>query len=305
MSVLIDQNTVVMIQGITGKQGRIHAARMLEEGACLAAGTSPGKAGEQVNGVPVYNTVADALAAHPGINASLILTPRQASLGAVKEACEAKVPLIVLVTEFVPVHDALKMRQLAQKHGVRLIGPNTIGVISPGKTKVGIMPGYIYGQGHVGVISRSGTLTHEMASNLTFSGIGQSTCIGVGGDPIVGTTHVEALKLLAEDEETDAVVLIGEIGGTAEETAAEYMIKSGFPKPCIAFIAGSSVPADTRMGHAGAIVSGTSGSYASKKQALEAAGVYVAPTIGSVVDYIKAWNEKHHGRLMTLPPLED
>lgn len=300
MSILADQNTYVIVQGITGKQGRIHTARMLEENVHVVAGVSPGKGGETVSGLPVYNTVREANQIHTKINASLILTPRQFTLNAVKEACEAEIPLVVAVTEFVPVHDALKMYQLARSHHVTLIGPNTIGIISPGKTKVGIMPGYIYGKGHIGIISRSGTLTHEIASNLTFNGLGQSTCVGIGGDPIIGMNHVDIIKMMAEDEETDAIALIGEIGGQSEEAAAEYIKTHAINKPCIAYIAGSTVPPNTRMGHAGAIISGKTGSYQNKKTALENAGVYVAPTVGMIVTFLKQWNKDHKGRLETL-----
>ena len=304
MSILVNQNSKVLIQGITGKQGRIHAARMIEERVSLVAGVSPGKGGEEVCGIPVYNTVAEAIQKHPEVNASLILTPRQFTLSACYEACDAGLPLVVVVTEFVPVHDALRMVIRARQHNTMLIGPNTIGIISPGLSKVGIMPAYIYGQGHVGIISRSGTLTHEVASNLTFNGIGQSTCVGIGGDPVIGMNHVEVLKLFEKDIDTDAIVLIGEIGGDSEETVAAYIESNSLSKPCIAYIAGSTVPPNTRMGHAGAIISGETGSYKTKKAALEKAGVFVAPTVEKVYEYLKRWNEDHHGRLVTLPRSE-
>lgn len=282
MSILVNEQTNVIIQGITGKQGTYHAARMLESGAKLVAGVSHGKAGREVEGVPVYDTVAEACAAHR-VDASLILVPAPAVLAAAAEAIEAGVPLLVVIAEHVPVLDTMRMVAMAREKGVRIVGPNTIGVISPGRTKVGIMPGYIYSKGPVGIVSRSGTLTHEMSSNLTYRGIGQSTCVGIGGDPIVGTNFVDVLELFREDPDTKLVVMIGEIGGGAEEQAAAYL-KQGYPKPVFAFIAGQTAPPEKRMGHAGAIVQGGAGTAASKMKLLEEVGVMVFPVMDQILD---------------------
>jgi succinyl-CoA synthetase alpha subunit len=293
MSILVDGKTKVLIQGITGKQGSYHTDRMLEYNMEVAAGVSPGKGGRIVSGVPVYDTVAEAVAAHE-VDASLILVPPPFVLAAATEAVQAGIPLVVLVTEHVPVHDAMRIRELAKAKGVRLVGPNTIGVISPGKGKVGIMPGYIYSPGRVGIISRSGTLTHEISSNLTYRGIGQSTCIGIGGDLVIGMDFVDALELFRDDGETDVIVMIGEIGGVAEEVAADYIRKTGYPKKIIAFIAGLTAPEGKKMGHAGAIISGGMGLAASKVEALQNSGVKVAKTLDGVLhDVEKSLREPH------------
>ncbi len=292
MAVLINGNTSIIIQGITGKQGQLHTKRMLEYGAKLVAGVTPNKGGQTVDGVPVFNTVAEAIEKYPEIEASMIIVPSKFVLSSAFEAINAGVKLIVIITEFVPVHDSLRIVELAKEKCARVVGPNTIGIISPGVTKVGIMPGYIYKQGRIGIISRSGTLTHEMASNLTYKGIGQSTCIGIGGDPIIGTTHKEALELFRDDDDTDAVVIIGEIGGVGEELAAEYMIENGYPKPVFAFIAGQTAPEGQKMGHAGAIVSGNMGTAASKITMLKKAGVKVGETLGQVVSLIEESEKK-------------
>ncbi|MEW6545720.1 MAG: succinate--CoA ligase subunit alpha [Bacillota bacterium] len=286
MAILVNQDTHVIIQGITGTQGSYHAARMLEYNVKLVGGVVPGRGGRQVEGVPVFDTVAEACAA-ARVDASLVLVPPPFVLEAAAEAIECGIPLVVVITEHVPVLDSMRLVALARQRGVRVVGPNTIGVISPGKSKVGIMPGYIYSPGPVGIVSRSGTLTHEVASNLTFRGIGQSTCVGIGGDPIVGTTFVEVLELFRHDPETEAVVLIGEIGGGAEEEAAEYL-RAGYPKPVLAFIAGQTAPPEKRMGHAGAIVQGSSGTAAAKMQRLKEAGVRVASTLDGILDEVKA-----------------
>jgi succinyl-CoA synthetase alpha subunit len=286
MSILVDGKTKVLIQGITGKQGSYHTDRMLEYNMEVAAGVSPGKGSRIVSGVPVYDTVAEAVAAHE-VDASLILVPPPFVLAAATEAIQAGIPLVVLVTEHVPVHDAMRIRELAKAKGVRLVGPNTIGVISPGKGKVGIMPGYIYSPGRVGIISRSGTLTHEISSNLTYRGIGQSTCIGIGGDLVIGMDFVDALELFRDDGEADVIVMIGEIGGAAEEVAADYIRKTGYPKKIIAFIAGLTAPEGKKMGHAGAIISGGMGSAASKVEALQNSGVKVAKTLDGVLNDVE------------------
>lgn len=286
MAILVNEDTRVIIQGITGKQGSYHAARMLEYNVKLVGGVVPGRGGRQVEGVPVFDTVAEACAA-TRVDASLVLVPPPFVLEAAAEAIDCGIPLVVVITEHVPVQDSMRLVALARQRGVRVVGPNTIGVISPGKSKVGIMPGYIYSPGPVGIVSRSGTLTHEVASNLTFRGIGQSTCVGIGGDPIVGTTFVEVLELFRDDPETEAVVLIGEIGGGAEEEAAEYL-RAGYPKPVVAFIAGQTAPPEKRMGHAGAIVQGSTDTAAAKMQRLREAGVRVASTLDGVLDEVKA-----------------
>ncbi|KAF1295996.1 succinate--CoA ligase subunit alpha [Enterococcus sp. JM4C] len=297
MSILIDNNTPMLIIGITGKQGRVHAKRTLESGTKLLAGVSPGKGGQEVEGVPVYDSVAEARAQFPEIRSAMLLVPRQFVREAALNALAEGIELLVVITEFVPVMDALAIVHTAKSSGATVIGPNTIGIISPGKAKIGIMPDDIYGKGHIGIISRSGTLTHETASNLTFKGYGLSSCVGIGGDPIVGMNHADVLELFAEDEETDAIVLIGEIGGTSEELAAAKIRELGIKKPICAYIAGMHAPENKKMGHAGAIVSGNMGTVTSKVTALEAAGVTVCPTLGKIVEFM----EQHdNGRLKSL-----
>lgn len=281
MAVLVNADTQVIIQGATGKQGSYHTLKMLEYNMRVVGGISPGKGGQAVHGVPVYDTVA-AVKEKYRVDASMILVPPAGVLSAAVEAIENKIPLIVINTEFVPVHDAMVIRTLAAKHGVRVVGPNTIGVISPGKGKVGIMPGFIYSEGPIGVISRSGTLCHEVSSNLSFRGTGQSTCIGIGGDPVKGTDFIDALKLFRGDSQTKAVIMIGEIGGAGEEIAARYIKETNYPKPVIAFIAGQTAPAGKKMGHAGAIVSQGFGTAESKIKSLTEAGVTVARTLDEV-----------------------
>ena len=305
MSILINEQTELLIIGITGKQGRVHAKRTLECGAKLMAGVSPGKGGEKVEGVPVYNTVAEAIKYHPNVTAGLLIAPKQFVLDAAMKALQDGIKLLVLITEFVPVMDSLKIVTEARRLGAKVVGPNTIGVISPGKSKVGIMPDYIYGQGHIGIISRSGTLTHETASNLTFKGYGLSTCIGIGGDPIIGMNHADVIAEFANDDDTDAIVIIGEIGGTSEELAAAKIRELGITKPICAYIAGMSAPEGKKMGHAGAIVSGGMGTVKSKVEALEAAGVTICPTLGKIVEFMEANNVKSGGRLLSLKPQID
>lgn len=305
MSILINQDTEMLIIGITGKQGRIHCKRTLESGTKLLAGVAPGKGGQEVDGVPVFNTVSEARHEFPGIESALLIVPKQFVHDAAIDALQSGIKLLVIVTEFVPVMDALHIVHEAGKLGARVVGPNTIGVISPGKSKVGIMPDYIYGKGHIGIISRSGTLTHETASNLTFKGFGLSTCVGIGGDSIIGMNHADVLELMAQDDETDAIVLIGEIGGTSEEMAAAKIKELGLKKPVYAYIAGMYAPENKKMGHAGAIVSGGMGTVKSKIEALESAGVTVCPTLGKIVEYIEEHNRRTNGRLQTLEPQID
>lgn len=286
MAILVNQDTRVVIQGITGKQGSYHAKKMLEYNVNVVAGITPGKGGQQVHGVTVYDTVAAAKKEHQ-LDASMIMVPPAGVLDAAIEAIENKISLIVIITEFVPVHDSLIIRNMARESGLRVVGPNTIGVISPGKSKVGIMPGYIYSEGNVGIISRSGTLTHEISSNLTYKGIGQSTCVCIGGDPVKGTDFVDALKLFREDDQTETVVMIGEIGGAGEELAARYVIENGYPKKIVAFIAGQTAPAGKKMGHAGAIVSEGFGTADSKINSLSEAGINVARTLDQLLMMVK------------------
>jgi len=305
MAILVDENTVLLIQGITGKQGQIHCVRQLESGTKIAAGVAPGKGGQNVETVPVFNTVAEAIAEHPEINTTMIITPKQFVLDSALEAIEAKIPLIIIITEWVPVHDTLTVVVRARQAGLSVVGPNTIGVISPGKAKVGVMPSYIYSRGHIAIVSRSGTLTHEAASNLTFSGYGQSSCIGIGGDAIIGLNHAEALALLAEDDETDAIVLIGEIGGASEETAAAYIRASGLKKPVAAFIVGVNAPQNTRMGHAGAIVNSFTGTVKSKIESLSETGVKICYTMRQVIEFAAECDARLGGRLSTVDPVYD
>ena len=305
MSILINQDTSILMIGITGKQGRIHCKRTLESGTKLLAGVAPGKGGQEVEGVPVFETVAEAREKFPQIQSALLLVPPKFVKDAALQALREGIKLLVIVTEFVPVLDALEVVNEAKALGARVVGPNTIGVISPGKSKLGIMPYYIYGKGHIGIISRSGTLTHETASNLTFKGFGLSTCVGIGGDSVIGMNHGDVLELFARDDETDAIVMIGEIGGASEEMAAAKIKELDLKKPVYAYIAGMYAPENKRMGHAGAIVSGGMGTVKSKVAALEAAGVTVCPTLGKIVEYIEEYNIKTGGRLKTLEPQAD
>ncbi|MGH7600045.1 MAG: succinate--CoA ligase subunit alpha [bacterium] len=274
MSILVDKKTRVLVQGITGGEGSFHASQMIEYGTSVVAGVVPGKGGQKFNNtVPIFNTVADAVR-ETGANAAAIFVPPAFAADAILESAAEGVAVIVTITEGIPTTDMLAVKAFLNKTGARMIGPNCPGIISPGKCKIGIMPGFIHQPGRVGVISRSGTLTYEAVKQLSDLGIGQSTCIGIGGDPIIGTTHTDALKLFAEDDGTDAVVLIGEIGGTAEDEAAAY-IKKYFDKPVVAFIAGRTAPPGRRMGHAGAIIAGGKGTAAEKMEALRKAGAYV------------------------------
>ena len=274
MAILVNRDTQVLIQGAAGRQGRYHTLQMLEYNVKVVGGVSPGKGGQRVHGVPIYDTVAEAKKEFQ-IDATMILVPPAGVLAASLEAIENKIPLIVIITEFVPFHDTLVIRSAAAKEKVRVIGPNTIGVISPGLSKVGVMPGFIYSGGRIGIISRSGTLTHEVASSLTYKGIGQSTCVCIGGDMIKVTDFVDVLRLFRDDEQTDIVIMIGEIGGASEEMAAQYLKEEGYPKKTMAFIAGLTAPAEKKMGHAGAIVSKGLGTAESKMKHLSEAGVIV------------------------------
>ncbi len=285
MSILVNKDTRVVVQGITGKEGTFHTTQCIEYGTNVVAGVTPGKGGTMWQGkVPVYNTVAEAVEKE-GANASLIFVPPAFCADAIAEAVDAGVEVIVTITEGIPTLDVMKVKRSMKGKNVRMVGPNCPGVITPGECKMGIMPGYIFKKGPVGLISRSGTLTYEAVWQCTERGIGQSTCIGIGGDPIIGSTQVDLLKLFNEDPDTELVVLIGEIGGTAEEEAAEY-IKKEFTKPVVAFIAGRTAPPGRRMGHAGAIIAGGKGTAAEKMAALREAGAHVVESpaeIGATV----------------------
>ncbi len=276
MSVLIDNNTKLLVQGITGSQGMLHTRGCRDYGTNVVSGVTPGKGGQDFEGVPIYNTVQEAVKA-TGANASMILVPPPFAADAIMEAADAEIPLIVAITEGVPVLDMVSAVSFVYQKGSRLIGPNCPGIITPGQIKIGIMPGSIHKTGPVGVVSRSGTLTYEAVGQLTRVGLGQSTCIGIGGDPVIGTNFIDCLKLFQEDPQTEAIVMIGEIGGDAEEQAATYA-KDNVSKPIVSFIAGQTAPPGRRMGHAGAIISGGRGTAAEKMSALQEAGIHVVKT---------------------------
>jgi succinyl-CoA synthetase alpha subunit len=283
MSILVDKNTRLLVQGITGKAGGFHAKQCAEYGTNVVAGVTPGRGGETwENTVPVFNTSHEARE-KTGCNATMIFVPAAGAADAILEAADAGIELIVCITEGIPVIDMMRAKVGLRDKKVRLIGPNCPGIITPGQCKIGIMPGYIHKPGKVGVVSRSGTLTYEAVWQLTSRGLGQSTCIGIGGDPINGTSHTDAVRMFNEDPETEAIILIGEIGGTGEEDAATY-IKENVKKPMAAFIAGATAPPGRRMGHAGAIVSGGKGTAAGKIEALQAAGVGIANTPAEMAD---------------------
>ena len=286
MSVLIDNNTKVIVQGITGRDGSFHAAKMKEYGTQVVGGTSPGNGGQQVDGIPVFNTVKEAVAA-TGADTSIIFVPAPFAKDAMLEAIDGGVKLVVCITEGVPVLDAVEAQNYARVKGVKVIGPNCPGLISPGKSMVGIMPTGVFKQGHTGVISRSGTLTYEVVYDLVESGLGISTAVGVGGDPVVGLYFEDLLQMFQDDPETDSIAMIGEIGGDAEERAAEF-IKAHVTKPVAVFISGRQAPPGKQMGHAGAIISGGSGSAEGKIKALEAAGVPVADETRLLPELLKA-----------------
>ncbi len=285
MSVLVDKNTRLLVQGLTGKEGTFHALQMRDYGTNIVGGVTPGKGGTAHEGFAVFNTVAGAVK-ETGANASVIYVPPPFAADAIMEAADASVALIVCITEGIPALDMIKAFHYVQSRGVRMVGPNCPGVISPGKCKVGIMPARIHLEGRVGVVSRSGTLTYEAVGQLTALGIGQSTCIGIGGDPVIGTTQRDAVELFNNDPDTDAIVMIGEIGGSAEEEAAEY-VKQHVKKPVVGFICGQTAPPGRRMGHAGAIIAGGKGTAAEKMKAMEEAGIHVVKSPADIGAKVK------------------
>jgi succinyl-CoA synthetase alpha subunit len=276
MSILVNNNTKLMVQGITGSQGLFHATQCRDYGTNVIGGVTPGKGGSKVEGFHVFNSVSEARA-KTGANTSLIFVPAAFAPDAILEAVDAGIELVICITEGIPTNDMINVKKVVGYSSSTLIGPNCPGVITPGQAKVGIMPGYIHKEGKIGIISKSGTLTYEAVWQLTQLGIGQSSCVGIGGDPIIGSSFIDILRLFQEDKDTDAVIMIGEIGGTAEQEAGLW-IKDNFTKPVVAFIAGATAPKGKRMGHAGAIVSGSSGSAEEKKQLLESVGVKVSPS---------------------------
>jgi len=293
MSVLIDKSTRVLVQGLTGREGTFHASAAAEYGTKIVGGVTPGKGGTKHQGWPVFNTMQEAVDA-TGADATVIFVPPPYAGDAIMEAADADVELIVCITEGIPTLDMVRVWEFLQRHRSRLIGPNCPGIISPGKCKIGIMPAHIHREGNVGIVSRSGTLTYEAVHQLTLRGIGQSTAIGIGGDPIIGTNFVDALELFEKDPQTEAIVMIGEIGGTAEETAAEY-VKKHVTKPVVSFIAGQTAPPGRRMGHAGAIISGGHGTAAEKMSALQAAGIRVCRTPAEIGETVVAAMGAHAG----------
>ena len=282
--ILLDENTKCLVQGITGKQGSFHTEQMLNYDTCIQAGVTPGKGGQDFLGVPIFNSIEEATE-ETDVNASIIFVPAKFAKDAAFESIRY-LDLVVIISEHIPVHDSLDIMAYANQMDTTVIGPNTPGVISPGVGKLGIMPTHIFKEGNVGLISRSGTLTYEIASELTRAGIGQSTCVGIGGDPVIGTNYIDILKRFEEDDGTDSVVLIGEIGGNAEEKAAEY-IKNEMTKPVVSYIAGRTAPPGKRMGHAGAIIQGNTGTVVSKTEALNDAGVEVAKKPSEIVELLK------------------
>jgi len=286
MSIFIDRNTRLVVQGITGREGAFHTRQMLEYGTAVVAGVTPGKGGQTFESqVPIFNTVADAVRSTDA-NCSVIYVPPMAAAGAIFEAADAGVPLIVCITEGIPVMHMSRVMPFVRSRGSRLIGPNCPGLITPGASKVGIIPGNICAPGRVGLVSRSGTLTYEVVNHLTLSGIGQSTCVGIGGDPIIGTDFIDCLRAFQDDPGTDAIVVIGEIGGTDEQNAAKF-VRERVTKPVVGFIAGQTAPKGRRMGHAGAIISGSSGTAEEKLAAFEAAGICIMRRPADVVELLR------------------
>jgi len=285
VSILVDKSTKLVVQGITGRDGSFHTKKMLEYGTNIVAGVTPGKKGQQIEGVPVFNTVKEAVEV-ANANTSILFVPAKFAVDAINEAADAGIKLIVTVSEGIPALDMVRVISFVNEKGADLIGPNSPGIISPGETKVGILPGQIFKKGSVGVVSRSGTLTYEIVSHITNSELGESTCLGIGGDPIIGLKFIDCLKLFEKDEQTKAVVLVGEIGGSDEEEAAIYIEKS-FSKPVVAFIAGLTAPPGKRMGHAGAIVSGGTGTAAEKIKAFESVDVPVAREPAEIINLLK------------------
>jgi succinyl-CoA synthetase alpha subunit len=302
VSVLIDKNTRVLVQGLTGREGSFHAQQMLQYGTKVVAGVTPGKGGTKHLDVPIFNTVSDAVR-QTGANASVIFVPPPFSADAILEAFDAALPLVICITEGIPTLDMVRVAAVMRNStATRLVGPNCPGVISPGKCKIGIMPGSIHKQGNVGLVSRSGTLTYEAVGQLTHLGIGQSTCIGIGGDPIIGTSFLDSIKLFNDDPDTHAIVMIGEIGGNAEEVAADY-IKKNVKKPVVGFIAGQTAPPGRRMGHAGAIISGGQGTAADKYKAMRAAGIHTVQSPADIGQTLAAamGKSKPKGKIIPMP----
>jgi len=285
MAILVNEHTRVLVQGITGYQGEFHTRRMLEFGTRVVAGMTPGKGGQTAAGVPVFDTVSEAVA-QTGANAACIFVPARLAKDAALEAIASRLDPIVIITEHIPVHDSIEMVAAARAAGVHIVGPNGPGVASPGRCKIGIMPNHLFSHGGVGLVSRSGTLTYEIVAGLTRAGLGQSTALGLGGDPVVGLTFQEAVALFADDPETLAIVLVGEIGGSAEEEAARF-IRASVRKPVVGYIAGRTAPPGKRMGHAGAVISGGEGTAQAKIEALEAAGVSVVSLPGRVPEVLR------------------
>ncbi|MCW3985198.1 MAG: succinate--CoA ligase subunit alpha [Candidatus Bathyarchaeota archaeon] len=285
MGIIVGKDTRAVVQGITGTQGSFHTRLMLDYGTKIVAGVTPGKGGVKVLGVPVYDTVKEAVLRHDA-NASIIFVPAPFAAEAALEAMDANIKAVIIITEHIPIRDSIQIMAYAKQQGVTVIGPNTPGVITPGECKLGIMPAHIFKHGVVGIASRSGTLTYEIAAELTKHSLGQSTCFGLGGDPIVGLSFVDALKMFEGDRQTKAVVLIGEIGGNAEEQAAEYVATMKYPKRVVAFVAGRTAPSGKRMGHAGAIVMGKAGTAAGKIEAFRAAGVKVAARPSDIAEFL-------------------
>lgn len=290
MSILVDENTKVVVQGITGNEGLFHTKQMVEYGTKVVAGVTPGKGGQKIEGIPVFNSVMEAVK-NTGANASAIFVPPAFAADAIMEAADSGVSVVVCLTEGIPTLDMVMVRKYLKEKGTKLVGPNTPGIISPGKCKIGVMAGYIHKQGTVGIMSRSGTLTYEVVDQLTKKGIGQSTCVGIGGDQIIGLNYVDLLELFEKDPGTEALIMIGEIGGTAEEEAAQF-IEKYVKKPVVAFIAGLAAPPGRRMGHAGAIISGGKGTAREKMEALEKAGVRVVRNPALVGDELSALLKK-------------